>query len=149
MKIYFGFTVAGERSTVETAGSMVRCLEELGHDVLTRHLVSDDARAADRMLGPEAVYQRDMAWLRQCDLFIAEASGSSFGVGFEAGYLLGAATVKVILLYNSNLKDKLSFLITGNTHPSCALVPYTSFAEVEAFIRNHVGRAKTPQGAVP
>jgi hypothetical protein len=88
-----------------------------------------------------------MAWLRQCDLFIAESSGSSFGVGFEAGYLLGAATAKVILFYNSNLKDKLSFLITGNSHPNCAVVPYTSFAEVEAFIRDHVGRAKTPSGA--
>jgi hypothetical protein len=147
MKIYFGFTVAGDRSTVETARGMVRCLEDLGHEVLTRHLVSDDARAADRMLGPEAVYQRDMAWLRQCDLFIAEASGSSFGVGFEAGYLLGAATAKVILFYNSNLKDKLSFLITGNTDPSCTLVPYTSLAEVEAFIRNHVGPGETPRGA--
>ena len=64
MKIYFGFTVAGDRSTVETARSMVQCLEDLGHEVLTRHLVSDDARAADRSLGPQAVYQRDMAWLR-------------------------------------------------------------------------------------
>jgi 2'-deoxynucleoside 5'-phosphate N-hydrolase len=144
MKIYFGFTVAGDRSTLETARSIVRRLEDLGHEVLTRHLVSDDARAADRLLGPQAVYQRDMAWLRQCDLFIAEASGSSFGVGFEAGYLLGAATAKVLLFYNSNFRDKLSFLITGNTHPDCTLVPYSSLAEVEAFIRNHVGRAETP-----
>ena len=79
MKVYFGFTVAGDRSTVETARSMVACLEDLGHEVLTRHLVSDDARAADRLLGPQAVYQRDMAWLRECDLFAAEVPGSSFG----------------------------------------------------------------------
>ncbi len=142
MKIYLGFTVAGDRSTVETARNMVRCLEDLGHEVLTRHLVSDDARAADRMLGPEAVYQRDMAWLRQCDLFIAEASGSSFGVGFEAGYLLGATTTKVILFYNIQPRDKISFLITGNSHPNCTLVPYSSLAEVEAFIKDHVGRGE-------
>ena len=100
MKIYFGFTVAGDRSTLETARSMVRCLEDLGHEVLTRHLVSDDARAADRLLGPQAVYERDMAWLEECDLFIAEVSGSSFGLGFEAGYLLGATQNKLILFYN-------------------------------------------------
>ena len=92
MRIYFGFTVAGDRLNVEAARSMVACLEALGHEVLTRHLVNDDARAADRSLGPQAVYERDMAWLRQCDFFIAEVSGSSFGVGFEAGYLLGATT---------------------------------------------------------
>ena len=147
MKIYFGFTVAGDRSTAETARSVVQCLEALGHEVLTRHLVSDDARAADSLLGPQAVYERDMAWLRQCDIFIAEASGSSFGVGFEAGYLLGATTRQVILFYNLNLKDKISFLITGNTHPNCTLVPYSSLAEVEAFIKNRVGRAACPEGA--
>jgi hypothetical protein len=141
MKIYFGFTVAGDRSTLETARHIVRLLENLGHEVLTRHLVNDNARAADRLLGPQAVFERDMAWIKQCDLFIAEASGSSFGVGFEAGYLLGAATAKVVLLYQSNLAGKISLLITGNTHPNCTVVPYASPAEVEVFITNHVGRA--------
>jgi hypothetical protein len=140
MKIYFGFTVAGDRSTVETARSMVQKLEDLGHEVLTRHLVNDGARAADRLLGPQAVYQRDMAWLRQCDMFIAEVSGSSFGLGFEVGYLLGGSTRKAILFYSLNVRDKISFLITGNTHPNCTLVPYASLAEVEEFIQNHVGR---------
>lgn len=144
MRIYLGVTVAGDRSTVEIARSMVACLEGLGHEVLTRHLVSEDARAADRLLGPQAVYQRDMAWLRQCDLFIAEASGSSFGVGFEAGFLLGGTTNQVILFYDIHVRDRLSFLITGNTHPNCTLVPYSSRAEVEAFIKAHVGRGDTP-----
>lgn len=146
MKIYFGVTVAGDRSTLETARSMVQCLEGLGHEVLTRHLVNEGARAADRMLGPQAVYERDMAWLKQSDIFIAEASGSSFGVGFETGYLLGASNNKIILFYDISCIDNLSFLITGNTHPNCTVVPYSSFAEVEAFIKNHVGRVQTPPG---
>jgi len=144
MKIYFGFTVAGDRSSVETARCMVQWLEGLGHEVLTRHLVNDDARAADRLLGPQAVYERDMAWLQECDLFIAEASGSSFGVGFEAGFLLGAAKAKVILFYKINVRDNISFLITGNKHPNCAVVPYSNLAEAEAFIKAHVGTANTP-----
>jgi hypothetical protein len=147
MRIYFGFTVAGDRSTLDTARRIVACLEELGHEVLTRHLVNNDARSADSLLGPQAVYERDMAWIRQCDLFIAEASGSSFGVGFEAGYLLGAATAKVVLFFNSPLKDKLSFMLTGNSHQNCSLVPYTSAEEVESFIRKHVGRAGMSPGA--
>jgi hypothetical protein len=146
MKVYFGFTVAGDRSTVETARSMVACLEDLGHEVLTRHLVSDDARAADRLLGPQAVYQRDMAWLRECDLFAAEVPGSSFGLGFEAGYLLGATQNKVILFYNLSSKEKISLLITGNTHPNCTLVPYSNLAEVEAFIKTCVGRVESRPG---
>ena len=58
--------------------------------VLTRHLVSDNAWEADRSISPQDVYRRDMAWLEQCELFMAEVSGSSFGLGFETGYLLGA-----------------------------------------------------------
>jgi nucleoside 2-deoxyribosyltransferase len=135
MKIYFGFTVAGDRSTVDTARAVVRLLEEMGHEVLTRHLVSDIAWDADRQLEPQAIYRRDMAWLEQCDIFIAEVSGSSFGLGFETGYLLGATSKKVILFYRRDLEKKISLLITGNTHPNCTLVPYASVAEVEEFLR--------------
>ena len=38
MKIYFGFTVAGDRSAIDTARRAVELLEEYGHEVLTRHL---------------------------------------------------------------------------------------------------------------
>lgn len=141
MKIYFGFTVVGDRSSLETARCLVRCLEGLGHEVLTRHLVNDDARTRDRSLGPQAVYKRDMEWLRQCDIFVGEVSGSSFGLGFEAGYLLGATSKRVILLYDIALREKISLLITGNTHPNCQLVPYASLAEAEAFVKKHLGRA--------
>jgi hypothetical protein len=49
-----------------------------------------------------------MAWLEQCDLFIAEVSGSSFGLGFETGYVLGATGKRVILLYRRELEQKVS-----------------------------------------
>ena len=69
MKIYFGFTVAGERSGLEAARRIVHLLEKLGHEVLTRHLVEDDAWEADRRISPRDVYQRDMAWLQAVRYF--------------------------------------------------------------------------------
>src|SRR5260370_19396471 len=99
MKIYFGFTVDGDRSTVESARRVVQLLEQQGHEVLTRHLVNDDAWEADRLISPQDVYRRDMAWLQDCDIFIAEVSGSSFGLGSASGSLFGATTKSVILLY--------------------------------------------------
>ena len=59
MKIYFGFTVAGDRSTIDTARKVVQLLEDLGHEVLTRHLVSDNAWEADRSISPQDVFRRD------------------------------------------------------------------------------------------
>ena len=126
MKIYFGFTVAGDRSSIDTARKVVHQLEEMGHEVLTRHLVSDNAWEADRSVSPQDVYRRDMAWLGQCEVFIAEVSGSSFGLGFETGYMLGATSKKVVLLYRRDVEQRISLLITGNTHPNCTLVPYAT-----------------------
>jgi 2'-deoxynucleoside 5'-phosphate N-hydrolase len=134
MKIYFGFTVAGDRSSVTTAARIVELLEELGHEVLTRHLIREDAWQADRSISPQEVYLRDMTWLKQCDLFVAELSGSSFGLGFETGYLLGATEKKVVLFYRRAVETKISLLITGITHPNCSLVPYSHFDEVEDWI---------------
>src|SRR5277367_1067382 len=138
MKIYFGFTVAGDRSAIETARRVVRLLEDWGHEVLTRHLVADNAWEADRQISPRDVYRRDMAWLEQCDLFIAEVSGSSFGLGFETGYLLGATKKRVILLYRRELQSRVSLLITGNSHANCTLVPYTTVEEVENLLTDRV-----------
>jgi hypothetical protein len=79
-----------------------------------------------------------MKWLEQCDFFMAEVSGSSFGLGFETGYLLGATTKKVILFYGRDVEAKISLLITGITHPNCSLVPYSSSDEVEIWIRSNL-----------
>ena len=134
MKIYFGFTVAGDRSGIEAARKIVELLEGLGHEVLTRHLVKDDAWEADRRMSAKDVYRRDMAWLEQCDLFIAEVSGSSFGLGFETGYLLGATNKRVILLYRRDLEHRLSLLIKGKSHTNCTLKPYGTIVEAESLV---------------
>jgi len=138
MKIYFGFTVAGDRSALETARRLVQLLEGLGHEVLTRHLVNDDAWERDRLISPQDVYRRDMAWLQKCEVLIAEVSGSSFGLGFETGYVLGATAKKVILFYRRDLEKKISLLITGNTHPNCMLAPYSNITDVESFITRNL-----------
>jgi nucleoside 2-deoxyribosyltransferase len=140
MQIYFGFTVAGDRSAVTAARKIVGILEEMRHEVLTRHLVEDNAWEEDRSLTPKEVYLRDMKWLEQCDMFIAEVSGSSFGLGFETGYLLGATTKKLVLFFRRDVESRISLLITGITHPNCNLVPYSDLNEVEIWIRNYLAR---------
>jgi hypothetical protein len=87
-----------------------------------------------------------MNWLRECQLFIAEVSGSSFGLGLKTGYLLGATTKKVIPPYRFDAEKKVSLLITGNMHPNCTLVPCSNLEEVETFIRNNVLREQSQPG---
>ena len=138
MKIYLGFTVAGDRSSVEVAKKILVVLQSMGHEVLTSHLVREDAWDADRRVAPQEIFARDMAWLAQCDLFVAEVSGSSFGLGFETGYLLGATQKKTILAYERDAERRISLLIVGNTHPYCILVPYSGLDELEDLVRQRV-----------
>jgi len=133
MKIYLGFTVAGSRSSIEAAKIILNVLQSLGHEVLTSHLLSDDAWEADRSVPPQKIFARDMNWLAQCDLFVAEVTGSSFGLGFETGYLL---------FFERDAERRISLLITGNTHANCVLAPYSHLRELEELVRRHVSAAE-------
>jgi hypothetical protein len=144
MKIYLGFTVAGSRSSIEAAKRILTVLQSLGHEVLTSHLVSDDAWRADRSVAPQKIFARDMNWLAECDLFVAEVTGSSFGLGFETGYLLGATAKKTIICFERDAEHRISLLITGNTHPNCLLAPYSDLGELEELVRKHVSAAGLP-----
>jgi nucleoside 2-deoxyribosyltransferase len=141
MKIYFGFTVAGNRSSLEAARRIVDLLVQMGHEVLTRHLVRDDAWEADRRITPQEVYLRDMKWLEQCDLFMAEVSGSSFGLGFETGYVLGATDKRIVLFFRRDAENTISLMITGIAHPNCTVVPYSQVDELEAWVKNSLFRS--------
>jgi 2'-deoxynucleoside 5'-phosphate N-hydrolase len=138
MKVYFGFTVAGDRSSVEAAKKIVGVLQSMGHEVLTSHLLREDAWEADRRIPPQQVFVRDMSWLAECDVFVAEVSGSSFGLGFETGYLLGGTPKKTILFYRQSVEHKISLLIVGNTLPNCILVPYSHLEELDELVRKWV-----------
>ena len=137
MNIYLACTVRGDRGGLAGARALADLLEEAGHTVLTRHLLADDADAAESALSERDVFERDMRWLNSADLLIAEASGSSYGVGFEVGYVLGRAEQtgqRAVLLYDAARASQVSRLIAGNTHPACTTYPYRDAADLVRFV---------------
>jgi len=142
MKVYLGFTVAGNRSSVQAAKKILGVLQSMGHQVLTSQLVREDAWDADRTVPPQEIFARDMKWLAQCDIFVAEVSGSSFSLGFETGYLLGATQKKTILFFERGAGERILLLITGNTHPNCILVRYSQLEDLETLVQGSVSPAE-------
>ena len=45
-----------------------------------------------------------------------------------------------MLLYCRELEKRVSLLITGNTHPNCTLLPYTTVEDAENFIAARLGQ---------
>lgn len=138
MNIYLGCTVRGDRSTLDMVRHMARRLQEAGHVVLTTHLLQEDVEGVERSRSSRDVYERDLAWVESCDILIAEASGSSYGVGFEVGYLLGRAPQsgqRAYVFYRRDRHDAISRLISGLTNPYGRVFPYASTADVDAALR--------------
>jgi len=140
MRIYLACTVRGDRTAIEALRTASARLQACGHEVLTAHLLRDDVEEAESALTSRAVYERDIHWLDACDALVADASGSSFGVGFEVGYILARARdtgKQVYLLYDAARADRISRMITGISHPQCTLLPYTSPAHLQEIIEMH------------
>jgi nucleoside 2-deoxyribosyltransferase len=117
--------------------TLVASLERSGHTVLTKHLLDDNVDGAESALTERAVYDRDVAWLESCDVLIADASGSSFGVGFEVGYVLGRSDrtdQRVVLLYRADRRDQISRLIVGNAHLRCETLSYEDGSDLPHLV---------------
>jgi nucleoside 2-deoxyribosyltransferase len=137
MTIYLACTVRGDRGGVAAGRAICERLEQHGHTVQTKHLLADNVETAEAQITEADVFARDLEWLTRCDVLVAEASGSSFGVGFEVGYVLGRAKTsgqRVVLLYDRSRRHAISRLITGNNDPACTTFGYGSLDELTAFI---------------
>ena len=137
MKVYLACTVRGDRGGVAAGRAICARLQHHGHEVLTTHLLADDVDTAEASLSETDVYRRDLVWLTSCDVLVAEASGSSYGVGFEVGYVLGRAAAsgqRVVLLYDTARRHAVSRLLTGNCDARCATFGYSSIDELVAFV---------------
>jgi nucleoside 2-deoxyribosyltransferase len=133
MQIYLACTVRGDRGAVSALRSLAAALERAGHTVLTKHLLDDDVDTSEAALTEADVYARDIQWLDGSDVLIADASGSSYGVGFEVGYVLGQSdrtNQRVLLLYRADRRDRISRLISGNRHPRCTVLTYDDPADL-------------------
>lgn len=127
MNIYFACAVAGGRDQTGANEKIVDHLLARGHFVPTEHLVRSDALAFAGDIDPEAVYQRDIAWIDECDALIAELSMPSHGVGYEIAYALSQ---KKPVFCCSRRGLSLSKMITGNDSPGLVVRTYENVDEV-------------------
>ena len=113
-KIYFAGSIRGGRADATLYRRIIHYMSE-HHTVLTEHVGSTKLCLEEQGRDGDArIYNQDTAWLRDCDLLVAECSCPSLGVGYELAYAehLGKP---VHIFYNST-KCQLSAMLTGNSY---------------------------------
>jgi nucleoside 2-deoxyribosyltransferase len=144
MRVYLACTVRGDRGGLLAARTIADRLRALGHDVLTSHLLEDGVDEAESSRSERAVFERDRNWLDACDAVVAEASGSSYGVGFEVGYVTGRARStgqRIFVVYDATRRQQVSRLIPGYCDENGATCEYGTMDQLRAFIDAHFGPA--------
>lgn len=131
MNIYFACSIAGGRELESFYQQFVAALEADGHVIPTSHLAQSEAMEGERMLTPVDVYERDVKWVRECDVLIAEVGVPSHGVGYEIGYALNAGKPVLCLAQNGR---RVSKMITGNS--ALEMKTYSTLEEAITLARN-------------
>lgn len=112
MKIYFAGSIRGGRDDKELYLEIINLLGKYGK-VLTEH-IGDKTLSAMGEDGPtdEYIYDRDMAWLNEADVVVAEVTTPSLGVGYEIGKMEDKKPT--LCLYREQDGKRISAMIGGN-----------------------------------
>ncbi|XP_008319942.1 5-hydroxymethyl-dUMP N-hydrolase [Cynoglossus semilaevis] len=114
MKVYFCGSICGGRDDVLLYGRIVEKLKNFG-TVLTEHVSSSalsDKGEGALAAGPKFIHDRDVDWLRQSDVVVAEVTQPSLGVGYELGRVVDMKK-KALCLFRPSSGRVLSAMIRG------------------------------------
>jgi nucleoside 2-deoxyribosyltransferase len=133
MKIYFAGSIRGGRNDKDLYMDIINYLSNYGQ-VLTEHVGDPNLRAfGEDTLSDKGIYDRDMDWMMQSDIVVAEVTTPSLGVGYEIGK---AEDLKkqILCLYRNQPGKRLSAMISGS--PNVENVTYENLEEAKVLIDN-------------
>uniref|UniRef100_A0A1A7Y9W9 2'-deoxynucleoside 5'-phosphate N-hydrolase 1 n=1 Tax=Iconisemion striatum TaxID=60296 RepID=A0A1A7Y9W9_9TELE len=114
MKIYFCGSIRGGRDDVHVYQTIVHKLKNYG-SVLTEHVSNpelSDTGEDGTVEGDRSIHDRDVDWLQQSDVIIAEVTQPSLGVGYELGRSVDMKK-KILCLFRPSSGRTLSAMIRG------------------------------------
>lgn len=136
-KVYFAGSIRGGRADAELYGQMIAHIKKTAA-VLTEHIGDLSLSLLEDQHHDKKIYQQDTAWLRECDLVIAECTNPSLGVGYELAYAQNLGKPCHVLYRRS--QTSLSAMISGADY--FVLHPYTSPSQALAIIDEILGESK-------
>jgi nucleoside 2-deoxyribosyltransferase len=131
MKIYFAGSIRGGRQDAELYFKIIEYLKNFG-EVLTEHIGSPKlTHVGDDGPNDNFIHDRDLEWLKACDVIVAEVSTVSMGVGYEIGRAVEMGK-KVLCLFRPDSGKNLSAMISGCSE--LELIKYKTLEEAKIHI---------------
>tara|TARA_B100000427_G_C15491412_1_gene587813 strand:+ start:298 stop:702 length:405 start_codon:yes stop_codon:yes gene_type:complete len=112
MKIYFSGSIRGGRDDVKIYHQIITYLKNFG-EVLTEHIGDSSLDSSGEKNNDVSIHNKDMEFLMECDLVVAEVTSPSLGVGYEIGRAV-ENNKKVICIYREIENKKISAMILGS-----------------------------------
>lgn len=133
MKIYFAGSIRGGREDQQLYLQLIEELKNYG-TVLSEHVGADSLDAmGEQNLSEAEIFTRDMTWLMSCDIFIAEVTKPSLGVGFEIA-MAEKLGKPIYCFYRKDSPVHLSAMIRGN--PALRIFDYQSIDDARQILRS-------------
>uniref|UniRef100_A0A3Q1GPM7 2'-deoxynucleoside 5'-phosphate N-hydrolase 1 n=1 Tax=Acanthochromis polyacanthus TaxID=80966 RepID=A0A3Q1GPM7_9TELE len=135
MFVYFCGSIRGGRDDIDVYQKIVIKLKQYG-TVLTEHVSSTELtdRGEDASVaGDRFIHDRDVDWLRQSDIIVAEVTQPSLGVGYELGRGV-AMKKKILCLFRPSSGRTLSAMIRGAADGEQFVVKDYNEDEVETIL---------------
>ena len=134
-KVYFAASIRGGRIDADLYKRIIDYIKKTDI-VLTEHIgKSNMSLKAQTLVIDTRIYERDTAWLKSCDLLIAECTCPSLGVGYELAYA-EAHHIPVYIFYNKG-KSNISAMLNGNSY--FTVIPYEVEDEIYSTIDSILG----------
>jgi nucleoside 2-deoxyribosyltransferase len=139
MKIYFATSISGETNpdANKTNKELINHLKKYG-EVLTEHFSNSSLiQIGELTINDKEIHDRDMKWIIEADVIIAEISNTSFGVGYEIGR--SVENNKKVLCLRKKQPRRLSAMLRG-----CDKITVKDYDDIEDakkiiddFLRNN------------
>ena len=135
MKIYFAGSIRGGSEDRNVYHALIKGLQEFGQ-VLTEHVGDLELTdSGEHDLSDEEIFRRDVSWIHEADILVAEVTKPSLGVGYEIG-LAESLDKPAICLYRQTGETSLSAMVAGN--PRLKVHEYEDVEKAVSFVKEFV-----------
>jgi nucleoside 2-deoxyribosyltransferase len=114
LTLYFAGAISGGRDDVALYREIIAALEAEGHRVLAGAVAAEHVSASGEALDSCAIFDRDVGWIAECDLVVADVSKPSTGVGYEIATARYRFGIPVICLYRPAHTSRCTAMVAGD-----------------------------------